>query len=176
VRAASPLRRAGAAAGDRHWAGHARCAVCCGAAFSATTALIDRCTSGLTPARAVLWLLLGLVAGAVMLPPRVTAGDGWLAVRGVLRERRVRTGALVSVRLSGTVAFQILLRDADGRRVEVEPRVLLANPVLWHALDRGIRASRAGGTLPPGPDHLAPLRERIDTDAAHEIFRASGLR
>ncbi|WP_329582571.1 hypothetical protein [Streptomyces sp. NBC_01361] len=65
----------------------------------------------LTTLRAGIWLTLAAAVFTVLLPPRVTAGvalgcalavcgmatlvDGWLAVDGLVRLRRVRTDALV---------------------------------------------------------------------------------
>ena len=175
-RSAPPARRSAGGAADRRWAGDARFAACCGAGFAVLAALLDVAAAGLPPERAALWLPAGAVVTAILLPPRVSAGDGWLTVRSVARRRRVRTTELVAARLTGAVALQLVLRDAAGRRVEFDPRVLSANPLLWHELDSGILASRRAGLLPAGPDDLAALRAGIDTDGARAVFRASGLR
>jgi hypothetical protein len=131
-----------------------------------------------------MWAALGAMVFAVLLPPRVTAGEGWLAVRGPGRERRVRTDALVVVGLYGPVAQRLVLWDAYGGRLELNPRVLAANPLLWHLLDTGARRSRERGTLRSGTDVLRELGMgappsgiwgRIDGETARAVLRTSGL-
>ncbi|MFJ9855161.1 hypothetical protein [Streptomyces sp. NPDC101150] len=99
-------------------------------AFAGPLMLLDQGAGGLTPARAALWAGLGLLVLAVFLPPRVSAGDGWLAVRGLMGERRVRTDALVTVRRRGGPAAHLVLREAYGQWLELAPRVLEADPLL----------------------------------------------
>jgi len=147
----------------------------CAVAFFGLSLLVDGYSGGLTLSRAVLCAVLGAVVFAVLLPPRVTAGQGWLAVRGLLREHRVRTDALVTVESYGTVASRVVLRDAYGGWAELDPQGLAANPLLWHLLDAGARRSRAGGTLRSGTDVLRELAERIDGERARAVFRASGM-
>ncbi|MET7933024.1 hypothetical protein [Streptomyces sp. NPDC005322] len=161
--------------GDRHWHADARCAVYCALAFAVSTTLLDWGSGGLTPLRADLWAALGAVLFMVLQPPRVTAGDGWLAVRGLLRERRVCTDALVAVCRYGSVTTRLVLRDAYGGFVELDPDVLVANPLLWHRLDAGARRSRERGTLRQGATVLRELGERIDGGTAHDVLKASGL-
>jgi hypothetical protein len=162
-------------AGDRHWRGGARLAVVSALAFCGLAVLLDWSAGTLTAPRAVLWITLSVAVCTVLLPHRVTAGPGWLMVRGPLRRRIVRTDALVSARRHGDVSAHLVLRDAYGHRLELEPRVLAANPLLWHALDTGFRRSLARGTMLHGQDVLHRLGEQIDDEAAHGVLRASGL-
>jgi hypothetical protein len=161
--------------GDRHWHADARCAVYCALAFAGAATLLDWGSGGLTLLRADLWSALGAVVFMVLRPPRVTAGDGWLAVRGLLRERRVRTDALVAVCRHGSVTTRLILRDVYGGYAELDPDVLIANPLLWHRLDAGARRSRERGTLRQGTTVLRELGERIDDGTARAVLKASGL-
>ncbi len=161
---------------DRHWRAHARRALHCSLAFVGLLVLLDAGSGGLTLPRAGLWAALGAVVFAVFLPARVSAGDGWLAVRGLLGERRVRTDALVTVRRYGGVATHLVLRDARGQWLEVDARVVEANPLIWHLLDAGARASLARGTLRHGKQALEELADRIDGQEARAVLKASGMR
>ncbi|MBZ4318063.1 hypothetical protein JNW98_01520 [Streptomyces sp. SCA2-4] len=125
--------------------------------------------------RTCCWIALGSTLVAVLRPPRVTAGDGWLASRGLLRERRVRTDLLTRVRQLDGVAPRLVLRDVGGGRVELDPRVLRANPLLWHEVERGARRALERGLLREGAPVLAALASRIDGEGAREVLRASGL-
>lgn len=162
-------------AGDRHWRGSARLAVGCALAFGTLSALVDWDAGTLTAPRAALWSALSVAVFAVLLPQRVTAGQGWLMARGTLRRRAVRTDALVSVRQYDGVSAQLVLRDAYGHRLELDSRVLSANPFLWHELDTGVRRSLEKGTLLQGEDLLRRLAEQIDGETAQAVLRASGL-
>lgn len=128
----------------------------------------------LTAVRVLLPCAAAVVVLAVLWPPKVTAGPGWLAVRSLLRTRRVRTDALVGVWRIGEVSVSLVLRDRFGGRVEFAPDTLVANPLLWHLLDAGVRRSREQGTLRTGTRVLDELGERVDGQA-REILRASGL-
>jgi len=161
--------------GDRHWHGGARLATGCALAFGVMTTLVDWDAATLTPARALLWLALSAAVFTVLLPPRVTAGPGWLAVRGPLRRRVVHTDALTSVRQYDGASSHLVLRDIHGHFVELDPRVLTANPLLWHELDTGVRRSLEHGTLRQGADVLGRLGHRIDDETAEAVLRASGL-
>ncbi|MFJ3307877.1 hypothetical protein ACIPSA_33285 [Streptomyces sp. NPDC086549] len=161
--------------GDRHWRGSARFAVSCALVFLGMTLLVDWDAGTLTPLRALLWITLSATAFAVLLPRRVTVGPGWLAVRGPVRRHTVRTDALVVVRQYGDVSSHLVLRDAHGHRVEVDPRVLVANPLLWHELDTGVRRSMQRGTLREGTTVLERLGHEIDDSTALALLRASGL-
>jgi hypothetical protein len=162
-------------AGDRHWRGSARLAVGCALAFGTLSALVDWDADTLTAPRAAIWSALSLAVFAVLLPQRVTAGHGWLTARGPLRRRAVRTDALVSIRQYDGVSAQLVLRDAYGHRLELDSRVLAANPFLWHELDTGVRRSLEKGTLLQGEDLLRRLAEQIDGETAQAVLRASGL-
>ncbi|MFE3653934.1 hypothetical protein ACFXO2_40190 [Streptomyces sp. NPDC059152] len=160
---------------DRHWHVHARRALHCSLAFVGLLMLLDWGSGGLTPARAGLWALLGAAAFAVLLPARVSAGEGWLAVRGLVGRRQVRTDALITVRQYGGIAARLVLRDVRGQRLVLDARVLDANPLIWHLLDAGARRSLALGTLRHGTHALGELADRIDGQEARGVLKASGL-
>ncbi|AZP15196.1 hypothetical protein EJC51_03180 [Streptomyces aquilus] len=161
--------------GDRHWRGGARLATGCAALFGAMSLLVDWDADSLSPLRAVLWLGLSAALFVVLLPPRVTAGTGWLAVRGPWRRQMVRTDALTTVRCHDGVSSLLVLRDAYGQRLELDPRVLTANPLIWHELDTGVRRSVERGILLRGGDVLEQLGHGIDDETARAVLRASGL-
>ncbi|MGW3245281.1 hypothetical protein [Streptomyces sp. NPDC001070] len=161
--------------GDRHWRADVRRALGCALAFLCLAVPLDAAAGTLTPQRAGLWLLLAVIVLALLCPSRVTAGDGWLAVRGPLRKRRVRTDALTVVRQSPGVSRHLILWDADGRWLELDARVLEANPLLWHRLEADARRSRRDGMLREGAEVLGRLGERIDGAAARGVLRASGM-
>jgi hypothetical protein len=70
---------------------------------------------------------------------------------------------------------RVVLRDVCGERVELNPRVLAANPLLRHLLDTGARHFRECGTLPSGTEVLQELAEEIDGETARAVLRASEL-
>jgi hypothetical protein len=113
---------------DRLWAQDLRSSIRCSAVLLALLLLIDGGAGTLTPPRAALWMALALLLFLVLHPTRVAAGEGWLTSRGLLRARRVRTDQLVSVRCLDGVAQRLVLRDASGASIEIDPRVLVANP------------------------------------------------
>ncbi|MFG2800784.1 hypothetical protein [Streptomyces pseudovenezuelae] len=164
-----------ARAGDRHWRGSARLAVSCAALFAAMSLLVDWDAGSLSPPRVLLWLGMSGALFVVLLPPRVTAGAGWLAVRGPWRRRTVRTDALTAVWRHDDVTSHLVLRDTYGHRLELDPRVLTANPLIWHELDTGVRRSVERGTLLQGEDVLARLGHSIDDETVRGVLRASGL-
>lgn len=139
------------------------------------TLLVDWDAHTLTAPRTMLWLVMTAAIFTILLPQRVTAGPGWLAVRGLVRRQVVRTDALVTVRQYGDVSAYLTLRDTDGRRLDLDPRILVTNPLLWHELDTGVRRSRASGTLLEGIDVLERLRHEIDDAEARAVLRASGI-
>ncbi|WP_427919063.1 hypothetical protein [Streptomyces sp. cg40] len=171
------MRRSGPAgsAGDRHWRGSARLAVSCALLFCAMSVLVDWDAGSLTPLRALLWVTLSAAVCAVLLPPRVTAGPGWLAVRTPWRRQVIHTDALTAVRQYAGVSSHLVLRDAHGHRLELDPRILAANPLLWHELDTGVRRSLERGTLRLGADVMERLGHHIDVDTVQAVLRASGL-
>ncbi|MEU0068100.1 hypothetical protein ABZ027_00765 [Streptomyces sp. NPDC006332] len=162
-------------AGDHHWRGSAQLAVTCALVFCALFLLVDWDAGSLTLPRTVLWLALSATVFAVLLPHRVTAGPGWLAARTPWRRHMVRTDALVAVRQYGHVSSHLVLRDAHGGRLELDPRVLTANPLIWHELDTGVHRSVERGTLLHGADVLEQLGHRIDDEITRAVLRVSGL-
>ncbi|MGA4842056.1 hypothetical protein [Streptomyces sp. G45] len=174
VRAGGPPSADGVVS-DRRWAGDLRAAVFCSAALLVLIVLVDLAAGSLSAARTALWTALSALLYVILHPVRVSAGPGWLAVRGPLRTRHVCTGLLTSVRVSETVAARLVLRDSLGHRVEFDPKVLVENPLLLHRLDAGARQARAAGLLRTGTVELGQLVARVDGAAAQAVFRASGL-
>ncbi|MFJ9709975.1 hypothetical protein [Streptomyces sp. NPDC101234] len=163
------------ASGDRTWRGSACLALGCALGFGGLTLLVDWDAGTLTPARALLWVALSAAILSMLLPARVTAGPGWLTVHGPLRRRTVRTDRLVYVGRYGDVSTHLVLRDLAGNRLELDPYVLHANPLLWHELDTGVRRSLERGTLRRGAEVLARLGHEIDDTNARAVLEASGL-
>jgi hypothetical protein len=137
--------------------------------------VIDSAAGTASWPRTALWAGLAGVLLVILVPVRVTAGPGWLAAHGILGVRVVRTDRLVSVRWADGVSQRMVLRDADGERVELDPKVLVANPDLWRMLDEDARACVERGTLRCGRTALRGLGERIDRETARTVFRVSGL-
>ncbi|MFF3270612.1 hypothetical protein ACFYWU_06700 [Streptomyces chrestomyceticus] len=160
---------------DRRWTAELRTSACGTAGVLCLMLGVDLACHTLDPLRAACWTALALVLFAALFPARVTAGAGWLAVRGLLRERRVRTDLLVLVHRSDGMAPRLVLRDALGDRVELDPKVLTADPTLWHLLDTGARLSRERGLLRSGSEVLRVLGECVDRDGARKVFEASGM-
>lgn len=69
----------------------------------------------------------------------------------------------------------MILRDTEGRHVEIDPGVLVRNPALWHRFDADARTSLRHDTLRSGASALRQLAERIDREAARSVFKVSGL-
>ncbi|MFF0745147.1 hypothetical protein ACFYVL_32575 [Streptomyces sp. NPDC004111] len=160
---------------DTEWAEDVRHAVRCAVTLLVMLVVIDVAAESASWPRAALWLGLAGVLLVILVPVRVTAGPGWLATHGVLGAHVVRTDRLVSVRWADGVAQRMVLRDADGERAELDPRVLVANPALWRMLDEDARACVARGTLRCGKTALENLADRIDRETARTVFRVSGL-
>ncbi|MGW6267847.1 hypothetical protein [Streptomyces sp. NPDC055060] len=161
---------------DRRWAGDVRAAVFCALTLFALIDLIDWASGTLDVVRGVLWAGLSALLYLILHPARVSAGPGWLAVRGVLRHRHVCTGLLTAVRQGEGLAPRLVLCDSLGNRVEVDPQVLAENPLLLHRLDAGARGARACGLLRTGSEVLGRLVTRLDGEGAEGVFEASGLR
>ncbi|MEV7378257.1 hypothetical protein [Streptomyces lydicus] len=161
---------------DRTWLSELRAALGCSGGLLALMLLVDLANGTLALWRALCWTAVAVLLLAILCPPRVTAGEHWLASRGLVRTRRVHTDLLVAVRGEGGPAPRLVLRDALGGRVVLDPAVLTANPVLWHRLDQGVRRSRERGVLRCGAAPLRTLADRIDGDGARAVFEASGLR
>ncbi|MFJ2954941.1 hypothetical protein [Streptomyces sp. NPDC087270] len=163
-----------AVAADRAWAGRRWSAYGAAATVLAVALVMDGWDGTLDMLRLAACGALSTALFAILLPARTTAGDGWLEVRGLVRRRRVHTDYLVSARFLGEIDRRVVLRDAFGGRVSVEVRVLLANPFLWHELDRGARRAYAAGLL-PDRSALRELAESIDTAGARELLSAAGM-
>ncbi|MFI0213593.1 hypothetical protein [Streptomyces lydicus] len=161
---------------DRTWLSELRAALGCSGGLLALMLLVDLANGTLALWRALCWTAVAVLLLAILCPPRVTAGEHWLASRGLVRTRRVHTDLLVAVRGECGPAPRLVLRDALGGRVVLDPAVLTANPVLWHRLDQGVRRSRDRGVLRCGAAPLRTLTDRIDGDGARAVFEASGLR
>ncbi|MDX3753672.1 hypothetical protein [Streptomyces sp. AK08-02] len=161
--------------GDRHWPGSARFAAGCGLVFCAMSLLVDWDAGTLTPLSALLWSVLSAVVFTILLPPRVSAGPGWLAVRTLSRRLVIRTDALTAVRQYGGVSSHLVLRDVHGHSLELDSRILATNPLLMHELDTGVRRSLEHGTLSHGADVINRLGRRIDAETARAVLRESGL-
>ena len=102
-------------------------------------------------------------------------GHNWLTMHGPLRLRAVRMDALVSVRQYDGVTAHLVLRDTYGHHLELDPRILTDNLLLWHELDTGVRRSLEKGTLLQGEDVLRRLGEKIDGETVRAVLRVSGL-
>ncbi|MDT9701388.1 hypothetical protein [Streptomyces sp. P17] len=160
---------------DRHWAPDVLDSVRCSAVLLGLLLLVDLAAETFTAWRGFLWLALAALLLAVLYPARVTAGEGWLESRRLLRTQRVRTDLLVSVRCLDGVAQRLVLRDAFGDRVEIDPGVLIDNPDLWLRLAEDARRSVRGGSLLCGTTALRRITERVDRETARAVFKVSGL-
>ncbi|MEU6947827.1 hypothetical protein ABZ957_21720 [Streptomyces sp. NPDC046316] len=129
----------------------------------------------LSPVHALLWCGLSALVFVILLPPRVEGAPGRLTVRGLTCRRTVHTDRLTSVDWSRGVAQRLILCDTAGGRAEVDPRVFVANPPLWHLLEADARTSRARGTLVRGGAELERLARCLDRETARAVFRISGL-
>ncbi|MCT9006452.1 hypothetical protein [Streptomyces rhizosphaerihabitans] len=160
---------------DLLWARDLRSWLRCAGALLALLLLIDGAAGTLTDPRALLWFTLAALLFVVLCPTRIAAGEGWLTSRGPLGTRRVRTDRLVSVRCLDGVGERLVLRDTFGARLEIDPRVLVASPELWHRLDEDARVSALRGSLVCGETALHRVSERIDRETALTVFKVSGL-
>lgn len=167
---------AGPRADDLHWAGETRSAIGVASLLGTALLAVDAGSGRLDVTRGVLWTGLAWLLFAILLPRRVSVRPGLLSARGMLTARTVRTDSLVSVRWSDGVAQRLILRDTDGRQVEIDPRVLARNPAMWHLLDADSRTSIRRGTLRRGTTALRQLARRMDRETAHSVFKVSGLR
>ncbi|WP_089105625.1 hypothetical protein [Streptomyces hyaluromycini] len=70
---------------------------------------------------------------------------------------------------------RLLLRDAFGDRLEIDPQVFVANPDLWLRVDQGARKAATAGTLTCGSTALSRLGEQVERENALGVFKASGL-
>ncbi|MEU9336231.1 hypothetical protein AB0D49_24130 [Streptomyces sp. NPDC048290] len=175
ARSGIPARPTGPVVYDRCWRRRLRGARRCAAALLALLLTVDALAGTLDAGRALLWTGLAVLLFVVLLPARVSAGDGWLAARSLSGGHRVRTDLLVSVRCGDGVSRRLVLRDTLGNRVEIDPRVLAADPALWHQVDTGARRALAAGTLRSGAVVLRRLSAGIDAETARGVFKVSDL-
>ncbi|MEV6167537.1 hypothetical protein AB0L99_04805 [Streptomyces sp. NPDC051954] len=171
----TPMRPPGPQVYDRQWKPELYSSLRCSAVLLGLLLLVDFGADTFTPRRGALWLALAALLFVVLCPARITASEGLLESRRLLRTRRVRTDLLVSVRCLDGVAQRLVLRDKSGSRVEIDPRVLVNNPDLWHRLDEDTQRSVAAGTLLCGATALRRVADRIDRETAQTVFKASGL-
>ncbi|MGW7424241.1 hypothetical protein ACWGJB_30150 [Streptomyces sp. NPDC054813] len=160
---------------DHRWSKDLHASARCAGALLVLLLLVDWAAASFTWWRAALWTALALLLFAALCPARVRVGDGWLTSRRLLRTRRVRTDLLVSVRCLDGISPRLLLRDAFGERLAIDPQVLVANPDLWLRVDEGARKAAAAGTLTCGSMALSRLGEQVERESARAVFKASGL-
>ncbi|MEV1084087.1 hypothetical protein AB0I98_38760 [Streptomyces sp. NPDC050211] len=160
---------------DRYWTRELRSAVLYGVLLFGALVLLDWGLVRLTAVRAGWWAALAVLLLIILTPPRVSAAAGRLDARGLVTHRRVRTDRLVTVRISEGVSPRVILTDTSGGRLVLDPRVLIANPLLWHHLDQGARRSLEQGTLRSGIPVLERLGRRIDGELCRGILRASSM-
>ncbi|MCI3238842.1 MULTISPECIES: hypothetical protein [Streptomyces] len=160
---------------DRRWAPDLRTALLATGSFLGLLLLTDAAAGTFTAQRAGLWSGLALLLFHTLMPDRVAADEGWLAVRTLLATHRVRTDRLVEVRATGHAGQRLVLRDAFGGRVEFDTQVLVDNPDLWHRLDTDARTSPAAGHTVSCRASLSALAQRIDRETARAVFHVSGL-
>ncbi|MFJ1731694.1 hypothetical protein [Streptomyces sp. NPDC088254] len=160
---------------DCEWAADLRTALLCAGSLLGLLVPVDAAAGTFTAARAVLWSGLALLLFLVMMPPRITVGEGWLAVRTLRGTRRVRTDRLVAARVTGHACQRLLLRDALGGQAECDIQVLIANPALWHRLHTDARTSAGGNRHAPPLAALRTLSDRIDRETALAVFKVSGM-
>ncbi|MFF4253456.1 hypothetical protein ACFY1L_19835 [Streptomyces sp. NPDC001663] len=175
-RSGTSAPESGRAVHDRRWRGDLVAAIRCAAVLLGLLLLIDRCAGNLSPGRGALWSALAVLLFLLLCPDRVRAGEGWLASRRLLRTRRVRTDLLVSVRRLDGITQRLVLRDAFGERVELDPQVLVHNPDLWHRLHEDARRSLAHGTLLCGATALERISQQVERETARAVFEVSDLK
>ncbi|WP_328537649.1 hypothetical protein [Streptomyces sp. NBC_00344] len=163
-------------AADARRATDARSAIVISALFPLLLFAVDAVAGTAAGYRTLLWAALGVILFAVLWPTHVTATPGFLVSRGLVHRHHVHTDQLISVSWLNGVAQRLILRDTHGNRLELDPRVLVANPPLWQILDTGARTSIARGTLTTGRLPLQQLSLRIDRELARGVFTVSGLR
>lgn len=160
---------------DTRWADDARAAVAVAASFPVLLLAVDGASGALSGRRTALWIGLGLILFVILWPTRVSAQPGLLTARALFHRHTVHTDRLASVAWHDGVAQRLILRDLDGNRAEIDPRVLAANPPLWHRLDQDIRTSLSRGTMRDGRRPLQRLCRLIDTETARTVFHTSGM-
>ncbi|MFF6955763.1 hypothetical protein [Streptomyces sp. NPDC008317] len=159
-----------ATAYDHGWRAGFRVAVGVAGGLLAALTAADWALGTLDPVRAAFWTALAAAVFGALCPPLVTAGDGWLRVRGMLRGHRVRTDRLVRIHLFPGRTPRLVLIDAEGGRAAFDPRVLAANPGLWRLLEAGGRRSYGRGLLVAG----LPVLDGLAAEAAGGAGREPG--
>ncbi|KOU21260.1 hypothetical protein ADK52_24375 [Streptomyces sp. WM6372] len=160
---------------DRNWPSDARAAAGIAVLLPGLLLAVDAAAGHTHWQRVLLWTALGLALLAVLWPTRVRATPGVLTTRGLLHHRRVRTDRLLSVAWHDGVAQRLVLRDLDGNRLEVDPRVFAANPALWHLFDQSVKVSLSLGTMRDGSDPLRRLARLIDRQTVRTVFKISEM-
>ncbi|WP_405775352.1 hypothetical protein [Streptomyces sp. NBC_01538] len=163
------------ATNDPQWVRELLSSVRCAAGLLGLLLVVDWGTGRLAFWPTALWLALAGLLFAVLCPARVCVGEGWLSSRRLLRERRVRTDLLVSVRCLDGISQRLLLRDALGGRVVIDPEVLVTSPRVWYRLDVDARKSASDGTLLCGATALRLVSRRVERETARAVFKVSGL-
>lgn len=171
----TPRVDAGCTVHDRFWARELRSALLCGVLLFGALVLLDWGLVELTAVRLGLWFVLAVLLVVVLTPPLVSAQGSALDVRGLVTRHRVGIDRLVTVRMAEGVTQRLVLVDTSGNRLELDPRILAANPLLWHRLEQGARRSQEQGTLRCGMPVLERLGRRIDGDVWRGILHGSGL-
>ncbi|MFJ4409509.1 hypothetical protein [Streptomyces sp. NPDC088910] len=159
-----------ATAYDHGWRAGFRVALGVAGGLLAALTAADWALGTLDPVRAAFWTALAAAVFGALCPPLVTAGDGWLRVRGVLRGHRVPTDRLVRIHLFPGRTPRLVLIDAEGGRAAFDPRVLAANPGLWRLLEAGGRRSYGRGLLVAG----LPVLDGLAAEAAGGAGREPG--
>ncbi len=160
---------------DSGWAPDARASAGTAVVLTALLLGVDAAAGFGDWQRSAVWTGLGAVLFAVLWPTRVSAAPGLLTTRGLLRRRRVRTDRLAAIAWRDGLEQRLVLTDVQGNRVEVDPRVLAANPPLWYRVGQDIDTSVSRGTLAEGLVPLRQLARLIDRETAHAVFKASAL-
>ncbi|WP_327112831.1 hypothetical protein OG206_05670 [Streptomyces sp. NBC_01341] len=160
---------------DESWIYSLRTALVCTVTLLGLLLLVDSLHGALTPIRAALWSGLSVLLFVVLVPDRVTAGRGWLASRGLVRERRVRTDRLVRVRWRAGALNHVVLEDVHGTRIELHANLLADNPALWRLLEDGATASSEQAFLLSGRSDMGRLSRHTDSESAQLVFKVSGL-
>lgn len=160
---------------DRTWRTDLRDALLSAACLLGLLLLVDTAAAGVAPTHVALWAALAVLLFVVLLPPRVAVGHGWLSARGLWREPCVRTDHLVSLSWHEGVSRRLILRDAFGARLEIDPRVLIKNPGIWHQLAHDVRTSTERCSLTSGAVVFQQLSRRVDRETTRLLFKISGL-
>ncbi|WP_369147871.1 hypothetical protein [Streptomyces sp. R44] len=160
---------------DGAWAGEAWAAFGCAGLLLTVSLSVDAGDDGLTLSSALLWIALAVALFVILLPARVTAAPGSLTVRTLWTRTVVRTDRLTTISWPDGIEQRLVMTDMEGGRTQIDVRILLANPALWLLWEADARASYENGTLKDGVRDLDRLKDRVERDTAHSVFRISGL-